>query len=888
MNLLSHFSNAVARVARCGIASKLAAAVAFGGLASVASAADPVVVGSSVTLYATSDGSPAPTFQWRRNGVPIAGATSQSYVIASASTADNGSYSVVATNLLGSATSPDEVLTVQEPAVVNVAPSITTQPAATQIVAAGGSASFTVTANGTPAPTYQWRKNGVAIAGATSATFSLSNVSSGNGGEYTVVVTNAAGSVTSAAATLTVTDSSVAGTAPVILMQPVASQTVALNGTVTITVDASGSPTPTYQWRKNGATIAGATSSTLTLSPVSSGDAATYSVVVTNTVGSVTSSNSVLSVSGAAAGGGGNAGGGSTGGGSSSGGGSTGGGGVIGGGSTEIVPAITAQPVTSQSVTVGGGASISVTASGSPAPTFQWRRNGLNISGATKATYTIAAASASDAGTYTVLVSNSVGSIVSERSVLTVESSSKGSKPVIISQPASQYVADGASARFTVSVSAVPGASYQWRKNGYNIPGAISSSLAFSSVSSSDAGAYTVVATNPAGSVTSAVANLVIAGPPVITAQPQSKAVYIRSNVTLTVSAVGSPAPSYQWRKNGFNIPGATGATLVIKNVDRSDAGKYTVRVSNSVGWVVSTTATLMVENLLGRRDDDVSGSDSGVTAGTGSDVGASQLVNLSVRANAGSGSEGLIVGFVVDGAANKQVLIRGVGPTLQDFGVTAALADPSLSLFSGPNLTASNDDWITNENALLIEGVSAGVGAFGLRERGADAALMASLKTGAYTAQVSSKDASTGVALVEVYDTAANPSTRLVNLSVRAHVGGAEAPNVGFVIAGSTPKRVLIRAVGPALEAFGVTGVIADPKLEVYRGSTLVEQNDNWGGGEVYDSIFSRVGAFGFANPDSNDAVLFTVLEPGAYTVVVTGANGSSGVGLVELYEVP
>jgi hypothetical protein len=154
----------------------------------------------------------------------------------------------------------------------------------------------------------------------------------------------------------------------------------------------------------------------------------------------------------------------------------------------------------------------------------------------------------------------------------------------------------------------------------------------------------------------------------------------------------------------------------------------------------------------------------------------------------------------------------------------------------------------------------------------------------------VSSKDASSGVALVEVYDTAVAASgSRLVNLSVRSKVGGAaEAPNVGFVIAGTTPKRVLIRAVGPTLRAFGVTDAIADPQLEVYRGPTLVEQNDNWGGGEVYSGIFSRVGAFGFADPESRDAVLFTVLDPGAYTVVVSGANGTSGVGLVELYEVP
>ncbi len=877
MNLFTHVSSAAANLASRGIVAKIAALAALGALAAEAHGANPVTVGTSVTLYATADGSPAPTFQWRKNGVPIAGATGQTYVIATATLGDSGNYSVVATNLLGSATSPEEVLTVQEPVVVNVAPVITVQPVASQTLAAGSAATLSVTATGTPAPTFQWRKNAANISGATSATLNLANISGADEGSYTVVVTNVAGSVTSAVSTLTVTAAPVVGTAPVINVQPVASQTIVAGASASFSVDATGTPTPAYQWRKGGVAITGATSASFTIASVSSGDAASYTVLVSNSAGSVTSAASTLIVSEPAAGGSGGSGGG---------GGSVGGGGAVGGGVTASAPVILLQPVPNQTVVAGSGATMAVSATGSPAPSYQWRKNGAAISGATSANFTIPAASSTDAGTYTVMVSNSAGSVVSSGSILAVEISSTTSKPVITTQPVSQLVADGAAARFTVGVSG--SASLQWRKNGYNIPGATAPSLSFSSVSSSNVGSYTVVATNSAGSVTSTAADLVIAGPPVITSQPQSRAVFIRSNVTFSVSAVGSPAPKYQWRRNGVNISGATSSTLVLKSVSRSDAAKYSVLVSNSIGWVVSTSATLMVESVFGRRDDDVSGTDGGETAGTGTDVGASQLVNLSVRANAGSGSEGLIVGFVVDGASNKQVLIRGVGPSLRDFGVTEALADPSLSLYSGASLTAFNDDWITNENALMIEGVSAGVGAFGLRQLGQDAALMATLRSGAYTAQVTSKDATTGVALVEVYDTAANATTRLVNLSVRAHVGGAEAPNVGFVIAGTQPKRVLIRAVGPALAAFGVTDAIEDPKLEVYRGSTMVEQNDNWGGGEVYDSIFTRVGAFGFANPESRDAVLFTVLEPGAYTVVVTGANGSSGVGLVELYEVP
>jgi hypothetical protein len=764
MNLFTLARSAIARFPLWGLSSNLIAIFAMAQLVGPAHAGDPVTVGANVTFYATADGSPAPTFQWRKNGAPITGATGQTYVIASATLADAGTYSVVATNSLGSATSPDEVLTVTQTVVAtNTPPTITTQPVATQTVSAGGSATFSVVATGSPTPAYQWRKDGVAIVGATTASFTLLAVTTSNSGKYSVVVSNTAGSVTSSDSALTVTDSS---------------------------------------------TVA-----------------------------------------------------------------------------TSTPPVITVQPVASQTVAAGASVSMSVAATGSPAPAYQWRKNGVNITGATGATLAFGSVTATDSATYNVLVSNSAGAVVSVNSVLSVEA-----PPVIVAQPAPQYVSDGASARFTVSVAAVPGAAYQWRKNGVNVAGATSASLSFSSVSTADVGTYSVVATNSIGSTTSSGADLVIAGPPVITSQPFSQAVYAKSNVTFSITASGSPAPTYQWKKNGVNIVGATSSSLVIKAVTKSDAGKYTVMVTNPIGWMLSNTATLMVENQTGKRDDNVAGGDSGTSSGNTDTTNASRLVNLSVRANAGAGSDGLIVGFVVDGAANKEVLIRGVGPSLRDFGVIDAMADPRLALYSGATLAAANDDWITNENALVIEGVSAGVGAFGLRERGADAALMTTLKSGAYTAQVSSKDASQGVALVEVYDTAAaGTSSRLVNLSVRAQVGGvADAPNVGFVIAGTTPKRVLIRAVGPTLRAFGVTDAVADPKLEVYRGATLLEQNDNWGGGEVYSTVFSRVGAFGFADPDSRDAVLFTVLDPGAYTVVVSGAQGTSGVGLVELYEVP
>jgi hypothetical protein len=180
-------------------------------------------------------------------------------------------------------------------------------------------------------------------------------------------------------------------------------------------------------------------------------------------------------------------------------------------------------------------------------------------------------------------------------------------------------------------------------------------------------------------------------------------------------------------------------------------------------------------------------------------------------------------------------------------------------------------------------------VGAFSLADRTSDSALMATLVNGAYTVQLSGKDSSSGVALVEVYDAASTGLSKLVNLSVRAYVGGgSEVPNVGFVVSGSASRKIMIRAVGPTLGAFGVTDSISDPQLELFRGSTRVDQNDNWGGSATLSSTFAEVGAFGFADATSRDAVLVTILEPGAYTVVVSGVNGAKGTGLVEVYDVP
>lgn len=806
-------------------------------------AATNVLVGANFTLVASVEGGPL-SFQWRKNGADIPGATEQSLAIASATASDAGAYQVVAANSAGSAASSEEFITVStsESAVL---PSIITQPVATQTVSVGESLTFSVVAAGVPAPSFQWQKNGTSLPGATNSVLVISPVALSDAGTYVVVVSNVAGTVASRGSVVTVSDPAATSVPPTIIAQPAPSQTVPAGNPVNFSVSVAGTPTPSVQWKKDGAPISGATSSTLTINSTALADAGTYVAVASNSAGSISSANAVLSVTETIAG---------------------------------AAPKITNQPA-SQTVVAGTSAEFAVAASGIPSPTYQWKKNGSNISGATNSTLRFTAVSSADAGSYTVVATNSSGAVQSDAAMLYVQSA-----PVFTAQPVAQAVTAGSTAKFTAVVSAVPGATYQWKKDGNSISGATASILQISGVSSADEGLYKLVATNALGSTTSNEVALILGSAPTISSQPQSQTVATKANVTFTVSANGSPAPTYQWKKNGVAITGETKASLTIKSVNKPDAGEYFVEVRNAIGWVLSNRVTLGVTGANGRTS-----SEEEPVIAVGGDASASGLVNLSVRANAGTGSNGLIVGFVIDGAASKSVLIRGVGPTLQDFGVTGVLRDPQLALYSGATITASNDDWAANENALQIVGTSARVGAFGLAERASDSALMTTLAHGAYTVQLSGKESSTGVALVEVYDATASATTKLVNLSVRTYIGsGSESPNVGFVIAGTSPRKLLIRAIGPTLGAFGVNDAISDPQVELFRGDVRLEQNDNWGGSNAIGATFAQVGAFGLSDATSKDAVLLTTLDPGAYTVVVTGANGSKGIGLVEVYDVP
>ncbi len=262
-----------------------------------------------------------------------------------------------------------------------------------------------------------------------------------------------------------------------------------------------------------------------------------------------------------------------------------------------------------------------------------------------------------------------------------------------------------------------------------------------------------------------------------------------------------------------------------------------------------------------------------------------SRLGNVSVRALAGSGAETLTLGFVARGSDSKPVLIRAIGPTLAVLGVADPVANPRLGIFdaNGAQIGA-NDDW---GGDVMLAANFTRLGAFGLPANSADAALYLALAPGAYTAQVNTEEVGR-VALLEAYEGDAS-STRFVNVSARNQVGtGSGVLIIGFVITGDAPKTVLIRGVGPSLALLGLSAadVLADPQLTVFNRDRLpIGGNDDWGGNPNLRTAMSRVGAFPLSG-DSKDAAVLMTLDPGLYSAQVVGAADSTGIALVEVYD--
>jgi hypothetical protein len=267
--------------------------------------------------------------------------------------------------------------------------------------------------------------------------------------------------------------------------------------------------------------------------------------------------------------------------------------------------------------------------------------------------------------------------------------------------------------------------------------------------------------------------------------------------------------------------------------------------------------------------------------------TGDARLLNTSTRVMVGGVAGTPAPGFVLAGDGEKTVILRAVGPALSSFGVTGALADPRLSLMNDTNLVTSNDDWLPAHAAAM-----AAAGAFQLTPASKDAALVTPLRAGAYTAPLGMNGTTAGVALIEFYDAggSAGSGPLVVNASTRAYVGTGEGILIpGFVVVGDGTLRVLIRAVGPTLQTFGVGDVLSNPRMSLLRGETTVATNDDWAIGNgiaEMQAVTTHVGAFALP-VGSRDAALLVSLPAGTYTVAVNGAGDTVGTALFELYVV-
>jgi hypothetical protein len=879
------------------------------GSATLAISVQPVShsapVGTTTTFSVTASGTTSLSYQWRKAGVNIAGnasATTATLSLTNVQAADAASYDVTVTNLSGTIVSDAALLTV-----TTAAPIITNSPL-TAAGTVGTAFSFTITASGSPTSyTATPLPAGLTIAAATGVisgtptavgtTSVLLGATNGNGtGNATLtitvsaaggapIITNSpltAGGTVGTAFSFTITASnsptsytatplpaglSIAAATGIISGTPTTIGTTAVflgatNGagtghaTLTITVAATG-VTPTIT--NNPLTAPGTVGTPFSFTITAAGSPTSYSATplpaglsIVNATGAITGTpttvgttsvllgatnstgtgNATLTITVAAAG---------------------------------AAPSITNNPLTAAG-TVGTPFSFVITAPGlptsygaSPLP------SGLAIVTATGAITGIP----TQAGVTVVQISatNSSGT---QTAALTVTIGNAAVVPIITNIALTPAGTVGVPFSFSIVASGTP-TSY----GASGLPAGLTINPATGVITGVPTAAGTSVVTltaaNSAGTATTTIVIKVALATvtPIITSAPTAPGTIGTPFVTYVIAATGVPT-SY----TATGLP----AGLTLDSLTGAINGTPTVTGT----FVVVITAT----NSAGT-------STASVTI-TIAPVLSSRIINFSARAVSGPGDQALIMGFVVSGNG-KNLLVRGVGQGLVPFGVVNFLADPLLTLYNGANAIATNDDWQTTiagqpDNG-QVAAVGARVGAFPLTAGSKDAALLTVFNDGAHTTSLVRPNGTTGVALTEIYDTDTTAAARLINVSARMNVAiGEGALTAGFVIAGNTPKTVLIRGVGPTLSVFNVSGILVDPQISVFSGATQIASNDNWevnttGTAAQLSAAFTRVGAFTLP-AGSKDAALLITLQPGNYTVQVTGVGGTTGIALVEIYD--
>ncbi len=491
-------------------------------------------LGANHYFWLVADGDSL-NYQWRKNGVDMPGENNDTLFFTNIAVADEANYTCYISNTCSNATTQNMHLN------INVVPQITNQPDSISSCV-GQNVAFTVVATG-DSLNYTWYKNGVEIAGETTATLALNSIDLPDEANYTVKVYNTCGFENSANANLNI------NRVPVFLAQSDSVSTcLGANHYFFVVMDGDSL---NYQWRKDGIDIPGETNDTLFFNNIQLADEANYQCIITNTCGTELSQNMHLNYN--------------------------------------IAPVITDQP-DSISSCVGANEAFTVVVSGDSL-NYQWYKNSVAITGETAATLSLNNIDLTDEGDYEVVVTNTCGTETSVNANLNINR-----VPIIMFQSDSVSTCLGANHYFYVVVDG-DSLNYQWRKNGIDMPGENNDTLFFNNIQLADEANYQCIITNTCGSALSQNMHLNYNIAPVITDQPDSISTCVGVNVALTVIATGDSL-NYQWYKNGAVISGETTPILSLNTIDLTDEGDYEVVVSNTCGTETSVNANLNINRV--------------------------------------------------------------------------------------------------------------------------------------------------------------------------------------------------------------------------------------------------------------------------------------------------